>query len=319
MLLFSLRRLLYVLPIVIGVSLICFALVYLAPGDPASAMIPDNTPAALADEIRAAYGFDKPLPVQYLLWLWHVATGDFGQSLASRRPVIGEVLPAMVNTLKLAGGAILLACVMGVGLGTLAAYRVGSLADRAISSVGIAGMSVPQYWVGLMLIVVFAVELGVLPATGMGDPSKDSFSVQLAHLILPTITLATVPAGIIARSVRSTVSEVLQQEFVQALHARGLRTLGTFLHVAKNAAPAVLAVMGLQFAHLLGGSILVETVFAWPGTGYLLNNAIFMRDLPVIQGTVLLLALFFVVINLLVDLLQMAFDPRFKRARGGGI
>jgi peptide/nickel transport system permease protein len=232
--------------------------------------------------------------------------------------VVWEVLPAMVNTLKLAGGAIVLACFLGIALGTLAAYRAGSLADRAISSIGIAGMSVPQYWVGIVLIVVFAVEFGLLPATGMGDSAKDSFGVQLAHLILPTITLATVPAGILARSVRSTVSEVLQQEFVQALHARGLRAWGTFLHVAKNAAPSVLAVMGLQFAHLLGGSILVETVFAWPGTGYLLNNAIFMRDLPIIQGTVLLLAMFFVVTNLAVDLLQMMFDPRLKRARGGG-
>lgn len=318
MLLFSLRRLLYVLPIAIGVSLICFALVYLAPGDPASAMIPDNTPADVAAQIRAAYGFDKPLPVQYLLWLAHVAVGDFGQSLASRRPVVWEVLPAMVNTLKLAGGAIVLACAVGIALGTLAAYRAGRVSDRAISAIGIAGMSVPQYWVGIVLIVVFAVEFGLLPATGMGDPAKDSFAVQFAYLILPTITLATVPAGILARSVRSTVSEILQQEFVQALYARGLRPSRTFLHVAKNAAPSVLAVMGLQFAHLLGGSILVETVFAWPGTGYLLNNAIFMRDLPVIQGTVLLLAMFFVVTNLLVDLLQMLFDPRLKNARQGG-
>jgi peptide/nickel transport system permease protein len=179
-------------------------------------------------------------------------------------------------------------------------------------------MSVPQYWVGMVLIVIFAVQLGVLPATGMGDPSRDSLAAQLSHFILPVLTLATVPAGILSRSVRSTVSEVLQQEFVQALEAKGLGPTRIFLHVAKNAAPPLLAIMGLQFAYLLGGSILVETVFAWPGTGFLLNQAIFTRDLPVIQGTVLVLALFFVITNVIVDILQMFFDPRLKTARRGG-
>ena len=318
MLFFILRRIVYVLPIAVGVSLICFALVYLAPGDPASAIIPDNTPPDVAADIRAAYGLDKPLPVQYLLWLGHVATGDLGQSLATRRPVLWEIIPAALNSLKLAGGAILLASFAGITLGTLAAYRVGRVSDRAISSIGIIGMSVPQYWVGMVLIVIFAVQLGVLPATGMGDPSRDSFGAQFSHIILPMVTLATVPAGILSRSVRSMVSEVLQQEFVQALQAKGLGPVRIFLHVAKNAAPPLLAIMGLQFAYLLGGSILVETVFAWPGTGFLLNQAIFTRDLPIIQGTVLVLAMFFVLTNLLVDILQMFFDPRLKSARRGG-
>lgn len=315
MLLFALKRLIYVLPIAFGVSLICFALVYLAPGDPASALIPDNTPPAIAAQIRQAYGLDKPLPVQYLRWLGRVLTGDFGLSLSTRRPVISEVVPAMGNTFKLAGGAILLACIGGITLGTFAAYRSGRLADRSIGAAAIAGISVPQYWLGMVLVVLFSVNLGILPATGMGDTQSESLLAELGHLILPTITLAVVPAGLIARSVRSTVAEILGQDFVQTLHANGLTPAHVFLHVIKNAAPPALAVIGLEFARLLGGSILVETVFSWPGTGFLLNSAIFMRDLPVVQGTVLSLAMFFVLTNVLVDLLQMMLDPRFKRAR----
>jgi peptide/nickel transport system permease protein len=315
MLLFALKRLLYVLPIAFGVSVICFTLVYLAPGDPASALIPDNTPPAIASQIREAYGFDKPLPIQYLRWLGRVLTGDFGLSITTRRPVISEVMPAMLNTFELAGGAILLACIGGIALGTLAAYHSGRLSDRSISAVAIAGISVPQYWLGMVLVVIFSVNLGILPATGMGDTHSVSFWNQIRHLILPTLTLAVVPAGLIARSVRSTVGEILGQEFVQTLHANGLPPAHVFLHVIKNAAPPALAVIGLEFARLLGGSILVETVFSWPGTGFLLNSAIFMRDLPVVQGTVLALAMFFVLTNVLVDILQMVFDPRFKRAR----
>jgi peptide/nickel transport system permease protein len=315
MLWFTLKRLAYALPIALGVSVICFALIYLAPGDPSSAVIPDNTPPELAAQIRAAYGFDQPIPVQYLRWLRRVLTGDFGMSIATRRPVLSEVLPAMLNTMKLAGGAILIALLAGIALGTLGAYRSGMLSDRAIGAVGIAGISVPQYWLGMVLIVIFSVDLGILPATGMGDPQSDSIWDQARHLILPTLTLAVVPAGIIARSVRSSVGEILGQEFVQTLHANGLPPSRVLLHVAKNAAPPALAVIGLEFARLLGGSILVETVFSWPGTGFLLNAAIFMRDLPVVQGTVLTLAMFFVLMNLIVDVLQMLVDPRFKRAR----
>jgi peptide/nickel transport system permease protein len=315
MLLFVLKRLAYVLPIAFGVSIICFMLVHLAPGDPASALIPDNTPPVIAAQIREAYGFDKPLAVQYLRWLGRVLTGDFGMSITTRRTVLSEVMPAMLNTFKLASGAILLACAAGIALGTLGAYRNGRLSDRSIGAVGIAGISVPQYWLGMVLIVIFSVNLGILPATGMGDPQSKSMWDQARYLILPTIALAVVPTGLIARSVRSTVGEILTQEFVQTLHANGLPPFRVFLHVIKNAAPPALAVLGLEFARLLGGSILVETVFSWPGTGFLLNSAIFMRDLPVVQGTVLALAMFFVLTNVLVDILQMIFDPRFKRAR----
>ncbi len=317
MLRFIVNRFLYVVPISLGVTLICFILAQMAPGDAASAVIPDDAPPEVVAQIRAAYGFDQPLPIQYLMWLGRVLRGDFGISISTGRPVIFEVLPAMYNTLSLAAGGIVLAAFFGILLGTLAAYRNGTLADRAISAIGIAGMSIPQYWLAMVMVVVLSVQLHLFPASGRAEPGS-ALWVQFQHMIMPMLTLATVPAGIIARSVRSTVVETLQQEFVQALAAKGLSSWRLFLHVAKNAAGPALAVIGLQMANLLGGSILVETVFAWPGTGFLLNSAIFMRDLPVMQATVLVLAMFFILANLIVDILQMLFDPRVKSARRGG-
>jgi peptide/nickel transport system permease protein len=169
----------------------------------------------------------------------------------------------------------------------------------------------------MVLIVIFAVNLGMLPAMGMGAKGSTTFALDwesLRHLILPAVALSVIPAGIIARSVRSTVSDVRKQEFVQTLYAKGLPARRVFVHVIKNAAPTVLAIMGLKLARLLGGSILVETVFSWPGTGFLLNTAIFTRDLPILQGTILVLSMFFVLINLVVDLVQSVFDPRIRRS-----
>jgi peptide/nickel transport system permease protein len=316
MLAYAVQRLLYVLPIALGVSLICFFLVHLAPGDPVSAILPENSPPELIAQVKHSYGLDQPLPVQYVLWLGHVLSGDFGNSITTRRAVLAEVLPAVGNTLTLAGGAILLGCGLGILLGTLAGTRNGMVLDRCITSIAVAGVSVPPYWLGMVLVVIFAVDLGILPATGMGQGRSGGFAFTidgLKHLVLPTIALSVIPAGIIARSVRATVSEVRQRDFVWTLHAKGIGRARQMLHIAKNAAPSVLAVIGLQFAHLLGGSILIETVFAWPGTGFLLHAAIFTRDLPILQGTILVLAMFFVLINLAVDILQMMLDPRIKR------
>jgi peptide/nickel transport system permease protein len=202
-------------------------------------------------------------------------------------------------------------------LGIISGYTAGSLTDRAVTAVAVTGVSIPHYWLGMVLVVIFAVNLGVLPATGMGIGGSGKFALDwasLRSLILPAVTLSVIPAGIIARSVRATIAEVRKHEFVQTLYAKGLPGSRVFVHVLKNAMPTVLAIMGLQLAQLLGGSILVETVFAWPGTGFLMNSAIFNRDLPILQGTILTLAMFFIVINLLVDIAQTAFDPRIKRS-----
>jgi peptide/nickel transport system permease protein len=175
---------------------------------------------------------------------------------------------------------------------------------------------VPHYWLGMVLVIIFSVELGWLPAVGAGPGGSSDWAWDWAHIrfmILPSVTLSVIPVGIISRTVRALVADILSQEFVSALRAKGLTDRGVFRHVVKNAAPTALAVMGLQLGYLLGGSILIETVFAWPGTGFLLGNAIFQRDLPLLQGTILVLAMFFVVLNLLVDIVQALLDPRIQR------
>lgn len=314
---YFIRRILYVIPIAIGVSIICFSLVYLGPGDPIQAVMPDEASAEEIARVRAAYGFDKPLPVQYLLWLARAAQGDFGVSLQSGRPVIADLTPALVNTLRLAVFATVLSFVVAFTAGSIAAYRSGTWVDKLFTGGSITGVSVPHYWVAIVLIIIFSVELGWLPAMGMGSGSSRDWAWDLNHmkaLILPVIALSLIPTGIMARSTRACVLEVLSQDYVESLRAKGLREWDVRRHVAKNAAPTILAVAGLQFGQLLGGSILIETVFAWPGTGFLLYESIFRRDLPVLQGTILVLAMFFVVMNLLVDLMQSQLDPRIKRA-----
>jgi peptide/nickel transport system permease protein len=317
MLLYILKRLVYVTPVAFGVSVVCFLLVHLAPGDPLSAVLPADATQATIDEMRAAYGFDKPLPAQYLIWLWHVLHGDLGTSIATGRPVLGEVSRAVVNSLILASVATVIGFTFGTLFGFVAGYHRNSLADRAASAVSVFGVSVPHYWLGMVLVIVFSANLGWLPPTGAGPDGSGNWRPDFEHLrylILPAITMSVIPMGIIARTVRALVADILSQDFVEALRAKGMDERGVFRHVVRNAAPTALAIMGLQLGYLLGGSILVETVFAWPGTGFLLNAAIFQRDLPLLQGSILVLAMFFVALNLLVDVMQTALDPRIERA-----
>ncbi len=313
MLYYILRRVLYTLPIAFGVSIVVFSLIHLAPGDPLSAVVGEVDAKLLAD-MRAYFGYDKPLYLQYFIWLANVATGDFGSSLRSGQPVINVLLPAAGNTMTLGALASLVGFSLGIVAGMFAGYNHGTWLDKVVSSTAITGVSMPHYWLAIILVIVFSVELGWLPAMGIGNaPSLLSFET-LKHMILPALALAAIPCAIIARTTRACVMEILNMEFVEALRARGLSERRIVLHVTRNALPTVLAVIGLQFAHLLAGSILVEVVFSWPGTGYLLNLAIFDRDMPVLQGTLLLLSMFFVFTNLVVDILQTWADPRVSRA-----
>jgi peptide/nickel transport system permease protein len=315
--LYILRRLLYTIPIIIGVSIVCFSFIHLAPGDPINAVLPEQASAEVVAQIKAAYGFDKPLPIQYLKWFGNVLRGDFGLSIMTRRPVLSEVGPAVSHTALLAVSATLLSFVLGTSLGLVAGMTTRRATDRSVTAFAVFGISLPHYWLGMVMVVIFAVKLHVLPATGMGPAGADltQFGIEdLKHLLLPAITLAMIPTGIIARSVRATVAEVRRHDFVQTLTGKGLRRPRIFLHVIKNAAPPAIAIMGLQFAQLLGGSILVEMVFSWPGTGFLLNAAISTRDLPLLQGTVIVLATFFVLTNVVVDIVQTLIDPRVRRA-----
>jgi peptide/nickel transport system permease protein len=314
---YLLRRILYTLPIALAVSLVCFMLVHIAPGDPINAILPPDAPQELVIQIKHEYGLDKPLPVQFGIWLTHVVHGDLGRSLASNRPVLEDLEDAIGNTYRLSLVAATLGFVFGSLFGGLAAAFRGTWIDRALVGIAVAGVSLPHYWLGMVLVVIFGVMLNVLPAMGAGPDGSAIWLWDwdhLQHLVLPAATLAAIPMGIITRTVRGIVVEILNQDFVTTLRGKGMLRRDIFIHVLKNAAPNASAVMGLQLGYLMGGSILVETVFSWPGTGLLLNNAIFQRDIPVLQGTILVLAMCFVTLNLLVDLFQTALDPRIKRS-----
>jgi peptide/nickel transport system permease protein len=318
MIFYVLRRVLYAIPIALGVSVVCFSLVYIAPGDPLQTVMPPDATAETIAIVKHAYGFDKPIPVQYLLWLGHVLTGDFGVSISTRRPVLLEVTDALSNTGLLALFAVPISFATGYCLGAIAGCFPGRWLDRIVTGTAVVGVSLPNYWLGIVLVVFFAVQCALLPATGMGPSGSTNFHIfewtSAKYLVLPVATLSMIPVGILARTTRAAVAEVRNQDFVQTLRAKGLSEIAVIRHVLKNALPTVMAVMGLQFGYLLGGSILVETVFTWPGSGFLLSKAIINRDVPVLQGTILTLSLIFVATNLVVDLLQSLVDPRNRRA-----
>ena len=317
MFVYTIKRVLFALPIMLGVTIVCFALVYLAPGDPLVSVLPPDASLEIKQQMMVLYGFDRPYHEQYARWLWRVVQGDLGTSIRTGRPVGTEISKAVGNTLMLAALATFIGFVLGTLFGFVAGYFRDTWIDKTASALSVFGVSVPHYWLGMVLVIIFAATLGWLPPTGAGPGGSDDWKWNYEHvqyLILPAITMSVIPMGIISRTVRALVAEILSQEFIVGLRAKGLSEIGVFTHVVKNAAPTALAVMGIQLGYLLGGSILIETVFSWPGTGLLLNDAIFQRDLPLLQGTILVLAMFFVVLNLAVDVMQTGLDPRIQRA-----
>jgi peptide/nickel transport system permease protein len=311
---FLAARLLQTVFILFGVSLVAFALIHMIPGNPLDILLPPEAPKTVVDRLRFEFGFDRPLYVQYLSWLSRVLHGDLGTSIFTGREVTLELLRAFGNTLIIALPAAFLGFGLGTILGAWAAFNYRNLTDRMISTFVILGLSIPHFWLAIVLVILFAVVWNILPAAGMGSTGGFPGSWDsVRHLILPVVTLSMIPVGVIGRIVRSTILEILSNDFPTALRAKGLKPRRVIFHVLKNAAPPTLAVMGLQLGYLLGGSIFVETVFNWPGSGQLMNLAIFRRDIPVLQGAVLLLASFFVLINLLVDLTQALIDPRMRR------
>lgn len=315
---YALRRLLYAAPICIGVGAVCFSLIYLAPGDPLQTILPADATPEVIEMMRRAYGLDRPVYQQFLLWLLRAIQGDFGHSISTGRPVIVEVWQALRNTASLAIFAVPLSMGLGFVIGSLAGFFRRRWLNSVVTAMSTMGVCVPNYWLGIVLVIIFSVKLMVLPSAGMGSSGSDDFSFlrweDARFLILPVITLSLVPMGMVARSTKAAVEEVMSMEFVQTLRAVGLSEFEVLRHVIRNALPSVLSVMALQFGYLMGGSILVETIFNWPGTGYLLSKAIVNRDIPVLQGTILTLALIFVFANLLVDQIQARIDPRIRRA-----
>jgi peptide/nickel transport system permease protein len=316
MLLYIVRRIVYMIPIALAVSVVCFLLIHLTPGDPIDALVSADTPPEVIAQVRHDYGLDQPLPVQFGIWLTHVVRGDFGTSLMRGRPVGPDLLTACGNTLILAVIGAILGFAIGCIFGGIAGVYRGTWIDRVLLGTAVAGVSIPHYWLGMVMVIIFSVNLHLLPAMGAGPGGSTQWAWDWDHiqyLILPSLTLCIIPAGLVTRTLRGLVSDIMSQDYITTLRGKGLRRPGVVKHVVLNAAPTVLAVMGLQLANLMGGSILVETVFAWPGTGAMLNDAIFQRDFPVLQATTLVLALFFVVLNLAVDLIQTAIDPRISR------
>jgi peptide/nickel transport system permease protein len=314
--LFIAKRLLGVLPVILGVSVVIFLLIQLAPGDAATVLLGPQASEAAKDELRHALGLDRSLPVQYLAWLSRTVSGDFGHSIATQRPVMSLVLPRFVNTLVLTFASLLLAMAIGYGGGLFAALRKNSAFDRLTISATLLAGSAPPFWLGLVLVLLFAIQLHWLPVSGMQDLAGEGGTLDLLrHLILPAVTTALGPAAIITRIVRASIVDALQRPHVRVARAKGLRRAQLIRgHVILNALPPIVTITGLQLGYLLGGALLTEVVFAWPGLGSLLYDSITARDLPVLQATTLVVALAFVLANIVVDTINAALDPRLRGA-----
>ena len=311
---FLVRRLLLLVPVLMGVSVIVFLVLHLAPGDPAEIMLGAQATQEDRLRLRGELGLDDPLHVQYGRWLAHVARGDLGRSLWMRRPVLGEVLVRLQATLILTGTALFLSSIGGVALGILSATRPHSLLDRTSAVASLFGASMPVFWLGIVLMVIFSLTLGWLPASGMYAPyGGGDLGDLLRHLVLPALTLAAASVTIVARLTRSAMLEVLGQDYIRTARAKGLVERRVVVrHALKNALVPIVTVIGVQAGYLLGGAVLTETVFAWPGVGTLMVQGILARDIPLVQGCVLVVALTFVLVNLFVDTLYAWLDPRIR-------
>ena len=308
------RRLFLLVPALAGVSVIVFLVLHLSPGDPAEIMLGSQATEEDLTRLRAELGLTEPLPVQYVRWLGLILRGDLGRSLWTKRPVLLEVLGRFKATLILTGSALVLSTAGGIALGILSATRRNSLLDRLSAVASLFGASMPVFWLGIVLMVIFSLWLGWLPASGMFAPygGGDLWDL-LTHLILPAITLGAASVTIIARLTRSTMIEVLGQDYIRTARAKGLIESAVVVrHGLKNALIPIVTVVGVQAGYLLGGAVLTETVFAWPGVGTLMVQGILARDFPLVQGCVLVVAVSFVLVNLAVDLLYAYLDPRIR-------
>jgi ABC-type dipeptide/oligopeptide/nickel transport system permease component len=299
------RRLLAAIPVVLGVSILTFSVLQLLPGDPVLVMLgdSDDSPERIA-ELRARLGLDEPIPIQYARFLGNLFRGDLGRSIRSNRPVLEEIRQQAPSTLVLTLSGLGLAVVLGVMLGVLAAHHRGRWLDRMSVALSLLGVSMPSFWLGMLLIFLFALHLGWLPATGQGGSER---------LILPALTLGVQAMAVIALVTRVKMHEALAQDYVTTARGKGMSERRLLLrHVLKNALIPVVTIVGLQFGGLLGGSVIIENVFARQGMGRLAVEAILNRDIPVVQGVVLVSGVAYVLINLLVDLVCAALDPRIR-------
>jgi len=300
---YVIRRLLQTILVLIGVSLVTFGIMFLA-GDPVSVMVAEDWTTEMIEDLRHQLGYDRPLYVQYGDFLWHALQGDLGTSIRQRQPNIELILDRMPATMELGFSALLLSVLVSIPVGVLAATQRGTWLDNAIMMLALVGQSVPAFWMAIMLILVFSVTLGWTPVAGRGG---------INHLILPAITLATRLMARNARMMRSSMLEVLGQDYIRTARAKGLKQqIVLYRHAMPNAMIPVVTLIGLQVAGLMGGTVIVETMFAWPGVGRLTIQAIYGKDIPLVQASVVVLAAVFVVVNLAVDILYSLLDPRIR-------
>ncbi len=301
---FLIRRLVLTVPVLLGVATLVFALLHLVPGDPAQVMLGESASASDVAQLRQTLGLDRPLAEQYGLYLRGLLQGDLGTSFRYNTPVTAEIAQRLPNTLDLALAAMSVAILIALPLGILGALYRGRAVDQIAMTISLAGISMPNFWLGPLLAIVFAVMLGWLPVSGTGD---------WRHLVLPAVTLGAALAAILARMTRASLIEELRELYVLAARARGLsRTRAVLKHALRNSLIPVVTILGLQFGAVLTGTIITETIFAWPGVGRLLIQAINFRDYPLVQGCILFIASTYVTVNLLVDLVYGWLDPRIR-------
>ena len=301
---FLLRRLLLTLPVLFGVATLVFSLIHLVPGDPVVAMLGESAQSQDIEQMRTRLGLDRPLYVQYVNFMRNVAAGDLGTSLRTDRPVSTLIAERMPATFELAAAAMVVALVIAIPLGLLAAARVGTPIDHTATTLALIGISMPNFWLGPLLAIVFSVMLGWFPVSGRGS---------LSSLVLPAITLGAPLAAVLARMTRASVLEELRELYVLAARARGVSRVRAVLeHAFRNSLIPIVTVLGLQLGSVLTGAVITETIFAWPGVGRLLVQSIGARDYPAVQGCVLLIALTYVSTNLLVDVAYGFLDPRIR-------
>lgn len=309
------RRILVLLPTLFLASVLIFAIIQLAPGDPARMMLGTQATAEEVQLERQRLGLDRPIPVRYAIWLSDVARLNLGRSQANNRPVAQLVAEAFPNTLRLTLSALTLAVLIGFPLGILAAVQHNRRADFVVTSLSSLGLSVPSFWLGILLILLFSVQLRWLPPSGVGDPGAPVFE-GLRFLVLPVVTIAVSNLAVFSRFVRSAMLEVLSADYVRTARAKGLaERLVIGRHALRNALIPVVTIVGIQFGRLLGGAVVTEAVFAYPGIGRLVVNSILNRDYPVVQATLMFVVLVFLITNIVVDLSYAYLDPRVKLER----
>lgn len=314
-----LNRVLQIIPILFIVVTLVFGITRMIPGDPAAVMLGPQASASDIAKVRTELGLNDSIPTQYVRYMKGVLQGDFGKSYAYNKPVTKLIMDTFPNTLLLASFSILLALLVGVPLGILSAIKQYSIFDYVAMILALIGVSMPIFWLGLMLVLVFSVNLGWFPTMGMGS-LKNGLGDVIMHLVLPSVALATIPAATFARTTRSSILENVKLDYVKALRAKGLREMVViWKHVLKNALPPIVTVLGLQISGALSGAILTETIFNWPGMGKLIVDAIGNRDYSLVQGSVLFIAIIYVLINLAVDITYMYINPKisYDAAKGG--